>query len=109
MGISVARSIQRWSSQNTFHRSSQFTCPIVLSLGVRPAALQATLDLQPIESREAKVALIQQRVRSNDKLALDVAEAALPAIEVFVVEAQLGTGDGSHERNQRSKETVDSG
>jgi hypothetical protein len=72
-------------------RSEYFTkpCPIVLSLGVGPAALQATLALQPIESREAKVALIQQRVRSNDKLALDVADAALPAMEVFIVEAQL--------------------
>jgi hypothetical protein len=72
-------------------RSEYFTrpCPVVLSLGVGPAALQATLDLQPIESREAKVALIQQRVRANDKLALDFAEASLPAMEVFVVEAQL--------------------
>jgi hypothetical protein len=35
-------------------------CPIALSLGVKPAALQATLDLQPIESRKAKVACMQQ-------------------------------------------------
>ena len=79
------------------------SCPIVLSLGVGPAALQATLDLQPIESREAKVALIQQRVRSNDKLALDVAAAALPAMEVFIVEAQLEmvvTKQNSAERKQ---------
>jgi hypothetical protein len=71
--------------------SQYFTkvCPIVLSLGVGPVALQATLYLQPFESREAKVALLQQRMRSNDKLALDVAEGALPAIEVFVVKAQL--------------------
>jgi hypothetical protein len=70
---------------------------------VGPAALQATLDLQPIESREAKVALIQQRVRSNDKLALDVAAAALPAMEVFIVEAQLEivvTKQTSAERKQ---------
>ncbi len=60
-----------------------------MSLGVGPAELQTTLDLQPTESREAKVALIQQRVCSNDKLALDVLEGALPAMEVIVVETQL--------------------
>jgi hypothetical protein len=72
-------------------RSEYFTkpCPIVLSLGIGPAALQATLDLQPVESREAKVFRIQQRVRSNDKLALNIADAASPKMEVFVVEAQL--------------------
>jgi hypothetical protein len=72
-------------------RSEYFTkpCPIVLSLGIGPAALQATLDLQPIESREAKVALIQQRVHLNDRLALNIADAASPTMEVFVVEAQL--------------------
>jgi hypothetical protein len=72
-------------------RSEYFTkpCPIVLSLGIGPAALQTTPDLQPVESREAKVALIQQRVRSNDKLALNIADAASPKMEVFVVEAQL--------------------
>ena len=59
--------------------------------------------IQPIESREAKVALIQQRVRANDKLALDFAEASLPAMEVFVVEAQLEmvvTKQTSAERKQ---------
>jgi hypothetical protein len=61
----------------------------VLSLGIGPAALQATLDLQSVESREAKVVLIQQRVRSNDKLELNIADAASPKMEVFVVEAQL--------------------
>jgi hypothetical protein len=50
-----------------------------------------------------KLALMQQRVFSHGKLALDVAEAALPAIEVFVLEAQLEmvvTKQTSAERKQ---------